>query len=66
MEQDEIKKILTDISTKLDEVKSSQERTQTHAKWVLWITIALVVLPAVGLLFAVPQFMATYDALGNL
>lgn len=66
MEQDEIKKILVDLTAKIDEVRASQKQTTQHAKWALWVAVAIFVLPLIGLLFAIPSFMATYETLGNL
>lgn len=60
---EDTKKLLQAMQVKIDEIAASQERTRRHAQWSLWIMVALIVLPALGLLFAIPQFLATYSAL---
>ena len=45
---------------KLDAIYTSVEKTRKYFLTIMWITIALVVLPAVGLIFAIPAFLNTY------
>ena len=59
MEQD-IKKKLEEQDAKLDAIFSSVEKTRKYFLVVMWITIALVVLPAIGLFFAIPSFLSIY------
>ncbi len=53
------------IEEKLDATYRSTEQTRKYFLWTLIITIALFVLPTIGLLFAIPSFLATYGALGD-
>ena len=56
----ETKQALDAFSTKLDAVYASTEKTRRYFMWTMYITIALFVLPLIGLLFVVPSFMANY------
>ena len=49
---------------KLDAIYQSVEKTRKYFLTIIWISIAVVVLPAIGLLFAVPKFLSTYSSLG--
>ena len=59
MDQD-IQKKLEEQDKKLDAILTSVEKTRKYFLVVMWITIALVVLPAVGLIFAIPAFISSY------
>ncbi|MDA1334756.1 MAG: hypothetical protein O2794_01915 [bacterium] len=45
---------------KLSAIYVSVEKTRKYFLIVTWVTIALVVLPAIGLVFAIPAFLSTY------
>ena len=57
---------MTAIEQKIDAIYQTTEKTRKYFLWTLIVTLALVVLPAVGLLFAVPTFMATYGSLDGV
>lgn len=59
MEQD-IQNKLEEQDAKLDAIYISVEKTRKYFLIIMWITIALVVLPAIGLIFAIPAFINTY------
>ena len=59
MEQD-IQKKLEEQRAKLDAIFISVEKTRKYFLVIIWITVALVVLPAIGLIFALPSFIDTY------
>ncbi len=59
MEQD-IQKKLEEQDAKLDAIFVSVEKTRKYFLIVTWITVILVVLPAIGLIFAIPAFIDTY------
>ena len=59
MEQDVLKK-LEELDAKLDATLTSVEKTRKYFLIITWVTILLIVLPAIGLIFAVPQFLNTY------
>ena len=52
-------KILS-LEQKIDAIYISVEKTRKYFFWTMVITIALVVLPAIGLVFVIPSFMNTY------
>ncbi len=63
-----------ELAAKLDEIGAKAEKAYQAAekvrKYLFWtgvVTAALVVIPAIGLAFAVPQFIDTYTTtLGGL
>jgi hypothetical protein len=56
MEQDILKK-LDEHSQKIDAVYKSVEKMRKYFLWTLIISIAVIVLPMIGLLFAIPSFL---------
>jgi hypothetical protein len=59
MEQEILKKIESN-EAKIDEVYKSVEKIRKYMLWTAIITVALIVLPAIGLVFVIPQFLDTY------
>lgn len=59
MEQ-EIKAKLEALEAKVDAIYISAEKTRKYFLIITWITILAIVLPAVGLVFAIPSFLNTY------
>ena len=51
---------LNDLEAKIDAIYVSVEKTRRYFQIVMWITIAMVVLPALGLVFAIPAFLNVY------
>ena len=49
------------IEKKIDAIYETTEKTRKYFMWTLVVTIALVVLPAFGLVFAIPSFLSTYN-----
>lgn len=60
MTEDEIYKKITEQDAKLDAIYRSAEKTRAYFKWTLIVSVVFFVLPLVGLLFIIPQFMSTY------
>lgn len=52
---------LAALEQKIDAMYASVEKVRKYLFWTAVVTIALVVLPAVGLVFAVPSFISTYN-----
>lgn len=48
------------------EIKASLKKIQDYFFWTFVITVALVVLPALGLVFAIPKFLNTYSDIQSL
>jgi len=54
------------LEKKIDAVYVSAERTRKYMMWTAIVTIAVIVLPLLGLVFVIPQFMSYYSDIGNL
>ncbi len=55
------------IEARLIKVESAVEKTRRYLQIIVWVTVAMVVLPILGLLFAVPLFISSYvSALGGI
>lgn len=62
----DIEQKLTEQSAKIDAIYSSVEKTRKYFQIVLWITIAMIVLPLLGLIFVIPTFISTYASFQGL
>ena len=51
---------------KLEAIYQSVEKTRKYFLIVMWVTIAMVVLPVIGLLFAIPALLSSYASLDGL
>ena len=49
------------LEQKVNAIYESVEKTRKYMMWTGIVTIALIVLPAIGLVFAIPSFMSTYN-----
>ena len=61
MEQDMLAKIEA-LESKVDAVYRSSEKMRKYFLWTLIITAAVVILPLIGLLFVIPQFISQYSS----
>ncbi len=61
----ELKQKIEEMDKKIDAILASSESAKKHSRAMLYITIALVVLPAIGLLFAIPSFLSSYNTALN-
>ncbi len=59
MEQDITKK-LKELEQKIDLIYISTEKTRKYMLWTGIITIAVIILPLIGLVFVLPSFMSSY------
>jgi hypothetical protein len=53
----ELKTKIEVLEAKIDAIYVSAEKSRKYFLAVLWITIIAVVLPALGLVFAIPAFL---------
>lgn len=60
--ENEIIKKLDENAAKLEAIYQSTEKTRKYFLWVLIITIAAIVVPAIGLIFAIPAFLNNLNA----
>lgn len=63
---DEILKKLEEQDKKLEAIYRSAERTRKYFLWTLIITIVVIVLPLIGLIFAVPALLKSLGAYSTL
>ena len=61
MEQD-IQTKLDEQAAKIDAIYKSVEQTRKYFLVTMWVTIIVVVLPAIGLVFAIPAMLNSYTA----
>lgn len=53
-----------ELEEKIDALQRAIGKLQKTFLWTLIITIALFVLPLIGLMFVIPQFLASYGGAG--
>lgn len=58
---EELKRKIEELERKIDLVHSSVEKTRKYFMWTLIISALVIVLPLIGLLFAIPQFLNLYS-----
>ncbi len=56
MDQD-IQQKLQEQEAKLDRIYVSVEKTRKYFLWTMIVTVAMIVLPLIGLVFAIPYFL---------
>lgn len=64
--EDELRQRLDALEKKIDAIYVSAEKTRKYILWTVMITVALVVLPMLGLVFVIPSFISTYSQMGGL
>jgi hypothetical protein len=58
---------IVELEKKIDAIYQSVEQTRKYMKWTGIITLAVIVLPIIGLMFALPSFISTYtETINNL
>jgi len=61
MEEEILKKIEAQ-DKKLEEIYSSIEKMRKYFLWTLVVTVAVIILPLIGLLLVIPKFLSTYSS----
>jgi hypothetical protein len=51
---------------KLDAIYASVEKSRKYFLILVWVSVLVIILPAIGLLFAIPSFLDTYSSLDGL
>lgn len=64
--ENEILKRLEEQAKRIEEIFVSMEKTRKYFLWTLIISVAFVVLPLIGLMFVIPQFLNTLNMAGGL
>ncbi len=57
---------LSALEAKLDATYAAAEKARKYLLVMTIITVGAIVLPLVGLLFAIPSFLSTYQTLGAI
>lgn len=53
---------LDELEQKVNAIYTSVEKTRKYFLWTMIITVALFVLPLIGLAFVIPSFITNYTA----
>ena len=53
------------LEKKIDSLQHAIEKLQRIFFWTLVVTVGLFILPLVGLLFVIPQFLSLYGSVGQ-
>ncbi len=61
MDEDTLKSF-EEQNKKLNEIYRSVEKTRKYFLWTLIITVAVIVLPLIGILFLIPQIIKIYSS----
>ncbi len=56
----DVNKRIEEMEQKIELIYISVEKTRKYLLWTVIITIALIVLPLIGLALAIPSFLSTY------
>lgn len=51
---------------KIDAIYKSVEKTRKYIMWTAIITIAVIVLPLIGLVFVIPSYLSQLNSITNL
>ena len=62
----EITKRLDEQGQKIDAIYRSVEKTRKYFFWTMIISIAFIVLPLIGLAFAIPSFLSQLNTITNI
>jgi hypothetical protein len=56
----EMQNKMAGLEKKIDQIYMSVEKTRKYFFWTMVVTVVVVVLPLIGLIFAIPSFLNTY------
>jgi hypothetical protein len=56
----ELQKKIEEQGVKIDAIYKSVEKTRKYFLMIIWVTVIAVVLPLIGLAFAIPAFLNNY------
>lgn len=59
---EDLQKRIEEQGVKIDAIYKSVEKTRKYFLTIIWITVIAVVLPIIGLIFAIPSFLSTYTS----
>ena len=61
---EELSKKIEEQKKMIEEVYRSVEKMRKFFLWTLIITAAVIILPLIGLMFVIPQFLSLYSGMG--
>ena len=64
--ENEILKKLEEQEIKIEEIYISVKKMRKYFLWTMIVSIAVIVLPVIGLIFVVPQFLNTLNMASGL
>jgi type II secretory pathway component PulF len=59
--EEEILKKLAEQEEKINAIYRSVEKTRKYFLWMLIVTVAMIIIPLIGLIFVIPQFLNIYN-----
>ncbi len=59
--EEEILKKIEEQDKKLEAIYRSVEKMRKYFLWTLIITVIMIILPLIGLVFAIPVYLKSYD-----
>lgn len=62
----DLRQRIEELERKVDETLRLTRRTYQIILWTGIITVAVIVLPLIGLVFVIPQFLSEYSQIGNI
>jgi type II secretory pathway component PulF len=62
---DDVSKKIEELGQKLDEIHRSVDAMKKFFMWTLIVAAVLFVLPLIGLILVIPQFLSIYSGLGS-
>jgi hypothetical protein len=63
--QSQSERQMFDLQVKINKIYDSVEKTRKYFLWTMIITVALFVLPLIGLIFAIPSFLSQYSQISS-
>jgi len=62
---EELRQRLSVLEQKIDAMYASVEKLRKYFLWTLIITVVVMVLPLIGLIFALPSFLSYYGDISS-
>lgn len=62
----ELSQKIAALQEKVDAMYTSVEKLRRYFLWTGMISIAVIVLPLIGLVFVIPSFLSSYSNLGSI
>jgi hypothetical protein len=64
--ENEILERLKQDEEKLEKIYVSVEKTRKYLFWTMVVTLVFLILPLIGLVFAIPSFINTYSSMSGI